>query len=255
MSDLPTEDGWGIDTYFQNLQEIQNRALASQRDKLLKIAKQMAQLVAAGKHVYVFGTGHSHMLAEEAFCRAGGLAAAVPIFLSALMLHEDIPLSAVLERSQGLSGPLLDRAKVQDGEMLFIFSNSGVNHCPVEMALEARRRGLTVIGVSSSAFANIAPKSPIGKRLSEVVDIALDNCGVPGDGLVAVGESQWRCGPSSTIVCCLLWNSLVVECAHQMELLHRRAPIGASQNMPGAREYNQKMRAEFEAAAQRGKSS
>jgi uncharacterized phosphosugar-binding protein len=255
MSELPTEDGWGIDTYFRNLQEIQNRALSTQRDKLLKIAKQMAQIIGEGKHVYLFGTGHSHMLPEEAFCRAGGLAAAVPILLSALMLHEDIPLSAVLERSQGLSGPLLTRAKVQAGEMLFIFSNSGVNHCPVEMALEARKRGLTVVGVSSSAFADVAPKSPIGKRLSEVVDIALDNCGVPGDGLVAVGPSQWRAGPSSTIVGCLLWNSLVVECAHQMELLHRRAPIGASQNMPGAQEYNRQMRAEYEAAAKRGKST
>jgi uncharacterized phosphosugar-binding protein len=192
------------------------------------------------------------MLAEEAFCRAGGLEAAVPIFFSALMLHEDIPLSATLERTPGLAGRLLDRAGVKSGEMLFIFSNSGVNHCPVEMALEGRKRGLTVIGVSSGAFADIAPKSPIGKRLSEVVDISLDNGGVPGDGLVVVGKSQWRVGPSSTIVGALLWNSLVVETAHQMELQRRHVPVCASQNMPGAKEHNRKMRQEFEASKRKG---
>jgi uncharacterized phosphosugar-binding protein len=252
MSEINSGDGWGIDQYFKAVQEVQARVLDTQRAKLLQIAKQMAKLISAGKHVYVFGTGHSHMLAEEAFCRAGGLAAAVPILYTAFMLHEDIPLEAIVERTQGLAGPLLDREKVQPGEMLFIYSNSGVNHCVVEMALEGRKRGLTVVGISSSAFANVAPKSPIGKRLSEVVDIAIDNCGVPGDGLVSVGGSKWLAGPSSTIVGALIWNSLVVETAHQMELMKHHAPIGASQNMPGAKEYSQKMRAEYEAAAKRG---
>src|SRR5690606_34303209 len=129
----------------------------------------------------VFGTGHSHMMAEEAFYRAGGLAAAVPIFSPPLMLHEDVALSSQLERQEGLAEPLLDRYAPEPGEMLFVFSNSGVNQLPVEMALAGHARGLYVVGVSSHAYARVAPLSPIGRRLDEVVDAAIDNGCAPGD--------------------------------------------------------------------------
>lgn len=102
----------------------------------------MAATLAREQRIFLFGTGHSHLIPEEAFYRAGGLDAAVPIFAPSLMLHEDPERSSELERQAGLAEPLLAPYEPEPGEMLFVFSNSGVNQLPVEMALAARLRPL-----------------------------------------------------------------------------------------------------------------
>ena len=228
----------GLDRYYHALQELQQRVLAGQRDALQQVAERMERTVRAERRIFLFGTGHSHLLAEEGFYRAGGLATVVPIFSSALMVHEHPQLSSRLERTPGLAGPLLDAYDPQPEEMLFIFSNSGVNRLPVEMALEARAAGLFVVGVTALAYARVAPLSDLGRRLDEVVDVVLDNGGEPGDALVAVPDSEWRVGPSSTIVGALLWNGLVVEVVHRLQAAGEEAPLFASVNMAGAAEHN-----------------
>ena len=83
------------------------------------------------------------------YARAGGLLSVVPIFYTALMLHESVPLSAKVERTPGLAADLLDRSGIKTGQMLFVYSNSGVNHLPVEMALEAKKRGVVTVTIGS----------------------------------------------------------------------------------------------------------
>jgi len=121
--------GVGIDAYFAAVSEIQKKVLESQRGILGKVAEQMAQTILAGGRIFVFGTGHSHMLAEEGYCRAGGLMSVQPIFYTALMLHESIPLEAKVERTPGLAADLLDRSGIKEGEMLVV--PKGVEHKPV----------------------------------------------------------------------------------------------------------------------------
>src|SRR5688572_29252959 len=94
--------GSGIDTYFKAVAELQRRVLDAQRPLLVDVAKRMADAILAGRRIFVFGTGHSHMLAEEGYARAGGLLSVVPIFYTALMLHESIPMEAKVERTPGL---------------------------------------------------------------------------------------------------------------------------------------------------------
>ncbi|MEI7845611.1 MAG: SIS domain-containing protein [Chloroflexota bacterium] len=236
------QPGKNMQQYLQAIQSLQTRVMASQQDKLLLAASRMADSVQAGGRIFLFGTGHSHILAEEAFYRAGGLAAATPIFSSALMLHEDAHLSSRLERTPGVAAGLLDRYRPQTGEMLFVYSNSGVNALPVEMALDAKARGLFVVSVSALAYAMVAPQSALGVRLDQVADLALDNGGLPGDGLLELENSEWRVGPSSTILGALLWNSLVVECLAVLQsrgVSSEKLPIFASLNMQGAAAHNQ----------------
>src|SRR5215217_2697799 len=90
--------GSGIDTYFKAIAELQRRVLDAQRPLLADVARAMADCMLAGGKIFVFGTGHSHMLAEEGYARAGGLLSVVPIFYTALMLHESIPMEAKVER-------------------------------------------------------------------------------------------------------------------------------------------------------------
>jgi uncharacterized phosphosugar-binding protein len=122
--------------------------------------------------------------------------------------------------------------------MLFVFSNSGVNHLPVEMALRARERKMFVVGVSSFAYARQAPLSDLGVRLDQAVDVALDNGGLPGDALLKLDDFPWRVAPSSTVICALLWNCLVSETAHLLVESGFTPPVFVSLNVAGAAEHN-----------------
>jgi uncharacterized phosphosugar-binding protein len=153
------------------------------------------------------------------------------------MLHESIPLSAKVERTPGLAADLLDRSGIKSGEILFVYSNSGVNQLPVEMALEATKRGVVTVTVGSVAFAQVAPLSATGKRLADICDFAIDNGGVPGDGIVSVPGLEWKVGPTSTVMGALIWNALVVETTYRIQLARGDAPVGVSFNMPGYAEY------------------
>ena len=230
--------GDGIESYLEEVQSLQARVIRGQAGTLCAVAEQMAETIAAGSRIFVFGTGHSHLLAEEAFYRAGGLAPVVPILSAMLMLHENAERGSRLERSEGLAAPLLDWYGPESREMLFIFSNSGVNRLPVEMALEAKVRGMTVVAVASRTYASQAPLSALGKRLDEVADLTIDNGGAPGDALLSLNGAAWRVGPTSTIVGALIWNALVAETAACLETWGHEVPVFASLNMEGAEAHN-----------------
>jgi uncharacterized phosphosugar-binding protein len=231
----------GIDLYFETAQNLQQKIIQDQRDLLSQIAREMALTISQEGRIFLFGTGHSHMMMEEGFYRAGGLACVVPIFCSALMLHENAVLSGTLERTPGLAKLLLAPYNPQPGEMIFIYSNSGVNQMPVEMALEARERGLKVVSVCSKAYASAAKLSALGKRLYEVADFALDNGGMAGDALVAVEGTPWKVAPTSTLTNTLMWNCLLTETVFLLQQQAADLPLIASLNMPGAQEHNQRV--------------
>lgn len=205
----------------------------------------MSEKIRLRQRIFVFGTGHSHMLAEEAFFRAGGLAAVVPIFSSALMLHDHPEFGGHLERTPGLAESLLANYHPQPGEMIFIVSNSGVNHMPVEMALAAKSRGLLVVSISSFAYALVAPLSGLGQRLDEVAEMAIDNGCPPGDALVPVEGTDRLVGPGTTVITALLWNCLATEVAFQLNSMGELPPVFISMNIPGARQHNESLLAEW----------
>ncbi len=149
--------------YLNAIQDLQRRVIATQASVLDGMAAYMLDTVRSGKRIFIFGTGHSHMIAEEAFYRAGGLAAAVPIFMTDLMLHENPDLSSRLERTPGIATILLDQYQCQAGEMLFVYSNSGVNHLPVEIGMLARQRGLVVVGSLLECLRPVAPHQRPGR--------------------------------------------------------------------------------------------
>ena len=228
-----------LDRYVQAIQQLQASVIEDQRATLLNVAGRMADTIRRDQRIFLFGTGHSHLLAEEGFYRAGGLANVVPMLSEHVMLHHLPALGSRLERTPGLAGIILERYAPSPGEMLFIFSNSGVNQLPVEMAVHARERGLFVVSVSSFAYARQAPLSEMGRRLDQSADLALDNGGVPGDALLELNEFAWRVAPSSTIMCAMLWNGLVAETTRQLLESGFEPPIFASLNIQGAAAHNQ----------------
>lgn len=229
----------GLDRYLQAMRELQMRVVEGQRARLLEAARRMAETTRRDQRIFLFGSGHSHLIAEEGFYRAGGLANVVPILVEHLMLHHLPALGSRLERAADLANTILERYAPQPDEMLFVFSNSGVNRLPVEMAVRGRERGLFVIGISSFEYARQAPLSDLGLRLDQSVDLALDNGGMPGDALLALEDFPLRVAPSSTVIGALLWNCLVAEAARLLLEAGTDPPIFVSINVTGAAQHNQ----------------
>jgi uncharacterized phosphosugar-binding protein len=230
--------GAGLDQYVGAIRSLQSRVVTAQREALIAIAGRMAECVERDDRILLFGTGHSHMLPEEGHYRAGGLANVVPMLQPALMLHESSILSGRLERTAGIARTVFERYQPQAGEMLFIFSNSGVNIAPVEMALLANERGLISVAVCSLAYARVAPLSSTGRRLFEVTDYVIDNGGEQGDSLITLEGTPWRVGPSSTVINALLWNALVTETVFMLQARGAAVPVFGSSNLSGGAEHN-----------------
>ena len=113
---------------------------ASQKGKILEAAKIVKETIKKDGLIYVFGCGHSHILAEETFYRAGGLACVAPVFCEPLMLHEGAAESSRLEKMDGLAKKVFDDCPISENDMLICSSTSGVNSVPVEFARLAKEK-------------------------------------------------------------------------------------------------------------------
>lgn len=167
----------------------------------------------ADNHIISFaGSGHSHLIALEAFYRAGGIAQAQAILEPDLMLHLGAHRSTQAEREPGRAADVLARYGLTSGDVLFVASNSGRNAYPVELAIEGRRLGATVIAITSLAHAKATrSRHPSGKRLYELADIVLDNAGIYGDAALQIGSRDIAMGPTSTIAGVFLVNAILAE--------------------------------------------
>ena len=226
------------DAYLDNLT---NRLSAIRETLAPEIAKAEEMILAAARNdgrAFLFGTGHSHMLAEEVHYRAGGLAITVPILASPLMLHEGASASSVHERTPGYVRPIFDRYDIRRGDVLIITSNSGVNASTIEAAEIGRERGASIIALTSVAYSEEVAAARGGiRRLADFADLVLDNGAPAGDAVIEVPGSPLRVGPVSTAVGVAILNAIFAGVAAQLAL-DGDAPIYLSANMPGAADIN-----------------
>lgn len=195
--------------------QIAHDAAESQGEAIRCAADAICDSLERGHRLWAFGSGHSHMMVEEIWGRAGGLANVSPILEPSLMLHEGLLKSSLLERHSGLAATILDIHGVVAGDALLIASNSGRNAVPVEMAIRAREIGVTVIALTSLTHSTaVTSRVASGKRLFEVADHIIDNRGVCGDAVVET--EPYAVGATSTMVGAMLVQGLVVEIVGRM---------------------------------------
>jgi len=228
-----------IERYQENVMEIIGKVFSEQAEILEKTARLMSECVSSGHMVYAFGTGHAHILSEELFYRAGGLAAVTPILDEKLMLHISASGSTELERRSGYATELLEKYGIRPGDMMLIFSNSGRNTAPVEMALEAKKRGAVTVALTNKRHSlGCQPRKPYGKRLLEVADIVIDNGGIPGDASMDVGLA-YRVGATSTVIGAALLEAIESRCVEIA--VEKKAPVDvfSSSNVDGGDQINE----------------
>ncbi len=177
-----------------------------------KAAEVFADTLINGKKVFLFGTGHSHMLSEELFYRAGGLVNIQPILVEPLMLHISASESTNAERVEGYAEKIFADYGMAEGDIVVIISNSGRNGVIVDMALLCKEKKLNVIALTNleHTYAG-ASRHKSGKRLCEIADIVLDNFGCVGDACVEVDGIEGKICPTSTVTGALILNAIVAE--------------------------------------------
>ncbi len=163
--------------YIDGLQAVLERIKREQRSNIEKAARLIADALSAGGIVHTFGTGHSHTIADEAFFRAGGIAAVNPILDERLIFLKGALESTRSEQESGLARSLIEREQVRAEDVAIIISNSGRNAAPIEMALEMQARGVKVIAITNLEQSKpSASRHSSGKKLYQLADISIDNC-------------------------------------------------------------------------------
>jgi uncharacterized phosphosugar-binding protein len=176
--------------YMQAMIAAQTAIIDHQAASIEEAGRVISESLRRGGILHMFGSGHSHLAAEEGFYRSGGLAAVSPMLDPSLMFHEGTEKCIALEKWDGYATRfVVPRFDLRPGECLMVFSASGRNNAPIEVALAAREKGLYTIGVTSRRYSDAFPsRHPSGKHLADVVDLVLDHDAPPGDGLLSIDK-------------------------------------------------------------------
>jgi uncharacterized phosphosugar-binding protein len=147
-----------------------------------------------------------------------------------------------LERCEGYAAVFLQSYPLTRGDCMLVFSHGGLNAAPIEVALEAKKKGLTVVSVSSHANLRVArPTHSTGKALSDCAEIAIDHCVPPEDALVDIGMPE-RAAAGSTMAAVFIAMSLVSEAGWRLVGKGSKPMTFVSPNVPGIeRDHNQRV--------------
>lgn len=233
--------------YTDIVVETIQKAYDSQVETILSVARLMADMIESKRNIFVFGCSHAGILAQEVFYRTGGLAVINPIFFSGFSLDtKPITMTSALERISGLGITILKQNHVQKGDLLIIHSVSGRNHVPVEMAAEAKKMGINTVCLTNLDYSrNVTSRHPSGKRLFEVCDIVIDNCGEVGDAAISLQGLPEKIGPTSTAVGVALINAIIIEAVENLIERGIVPPVFMSANLDGGDAHNERIFAEY----------
>jgi uncharacterized phosphosugar-binding protein len=230
------------ETYYTRANEMLARAWTENKPVIDRLAPVMGANIMKGGVVHSFGSGHSEVISREIIGRAGGLACVTGIPDPTMGFIENLPGygQALVERYDRQFG-------LRSGETIIVISNSGKNTSPIDVALYAKQKGLTVAALTCMPMSRVTPSQhPSGKRLFEVADFVLDNGGVAGDAIVEIGPGLPKAGPTSTLIGASILNWLMLEVTGWLQAQGHPLPIYVSQNVPGSIERNRALAKQYD---------
>lgn len=221
------------DTYYANATAMLARAREKNMPVIRTVAPLIGRSIADGGVLHTFGSGHSELIGREIIGRAGGL----------------MPVTGLIDPGYGFSENVVgygtrlaerhdNHYHFKSGESIVVISNSGKNASPIEVALYAKKKGLTVIALTSLQMSKASKTVHPGKQnLHAIADHVLDNLGVTGDAITEVTPGR-SAGPTSTLIGATLLNLLTLEVLDWLKTHGHPLPLVTSQNVPGGMEAN-----------------
>ncbi|MGY3311524.1 putative phosphosugar-binding protein [Peribacillus simplex] len=233
-----------MNSYFEEVQALLKIVGEQEKQSIKESVEHISKAVVSDGIIHLFGSGHSHILTEEVFYRAGGLAAIHPIFVEDLMLFKGASRSSQLERQNDLSEKFMLDEDIRPGDVCIVISSSGVNPVPIDVAIIAKEKGAFVIGLTSPEYANSCPSRHKKKLyLHDVVDLVLDNHISKGDTLLKSNNISF--GSGSTVIGAVLLNMIFTQVIETIIESGVTPPVFLSSNIEGADEHNQKIIAKY----------
>jgi len=223
--------------YYRQISGVLAAIDQTQKTKLERAGEVLAEAMAGGNRAYLFGSGHSVIPVMDVFPRYGSFVGFFPLYDPRLMWHNVVGAGGArellwLERHEGYIQHFLQSFALAPGDCMIVFSHGGLNAAPIEAALYAKGRGLKVVTVSSLANAVAPATHSSGKRLSDVADIAIDNCVPPEDALVDLGFPE-KVSAGSTMAAVFVAMSLVAETGARLAAKGIKPRTFVSPNVPG----------------------
>lgn len=229
------------DSYYNHILDIFTKIKKTQTETIENAAKTMCDCIINNHTIYAFGASHAGILTQELFYRAGGLALINPIMPKEVLLDvRPITQTSQMERLSGYGSLILDQTPIQKGDVLIIHSVSGRNTIAIDMALRAKEKGVFLVAVTNVLYsASVESRHPSLKRLYEIADIVIDNCGDYEDASTEIPGINQKVAPTSTIAGAFIVNSIVLEIIERLVEKGVEPPIFHSANVDGGDEFNQ----------------
>ena len=225
--------------YLENIIHLLNKLENTQDNIIDQVADICAECIYNDGMLYFFGTGHSHMICEEPFYRAGGLACIYPILETDLMLHEGASKSSRYERLEGLGNIVVANTNLSKGDVLFLVSNSGRNCAVIDAAMEAKKRGAITVAITSMDHTTkVTSRHSSGLNLYQVCDYVLDNGGELGDASVELVGLGQKIAPTSSVLDITLVNLILVNTVERLLKKGIKPPVFMSANTDAGDEVN-----------------
>ena len=153
--------------WLDNARDVMSAIEQTQQDNIRKAAEVMADSIQAGRWVHTFGCGHATIPVEEMYPRIGGFVGFHPIvelpltFFTHITGEMGIHQFLFLERAEGYGVEIMKGYSFDPKDTMWIFSHTGINAVNIDIALEAKKKGMTVVVCGSAAAAegfSLVPK-------------------------------------------------------------------------------------------------
>lgn len=227
--------------WLANTRGIMTQIEETQMDNIRKAAELMADSIQCERWVHTFGCGHATLPIEEMYPRIGGFVGFHPIvelpltFFTNITGQMGVRQFIFLERVEGYGIEIMKEYNFDPRDTMWLFSHSGINSVNIDVALEARKRGMKVVAFGSAAEAKgKKTRHSSGKNIFEVADIVVDTCAPIADASVSLKNHVDKIGPVSTMAFITCVWMTVTTVAEILEERGVKLYINPSHNAPGA---------------------